>query len=481
MKVVGVESPSILVLYHGSSHKPEFEESLTVHFVDFDTRVCEVSLKESAPSTGSACSFAPPTSGTSFEDNYLNSQVQAGVQCMKFLVSSLRHFVGDTVSANATSVVGDLHALLKKKHFDAIFIALPVETISRAEFSNSIGPEPRRTIVHPFGFPWQKGCDNRVHRITAVAATMLTAAIQARLLGIQIAMWAPEDTGTAPRGDPASWWQFWELQFLSSLHAQRYAFYLCRSLENALFPRPTGLLTSMSPPKIPGLISGWPQHAPKQLPREYTGPLPVSCGCGGLHSTSVRAPGAKDYPSRNLSAMPLEVTSKLVDALRVSLQGWDHQAQSADGVSIAPTVGKEDAPSLLLDPRSSGQSLGPLVQDLLCAEFNGQFDEINKVMVAKSGATLCTEFAEEDPGLYSRSKCPAPRVFNPSRRGCVSPPHSLQQKGDRCSFTKPGESRWPKRPCDRCTGRFDSQAGRVARLLREVGDRLRGACTGGFG
>ena len=178
MKVVGVESTSILVLYHGSSNKPEFEESLMVHFVDFDTTVCKVALKEGTPSSGSACSFAPPTSGTSFEDNYLNSQVQAGVQCMKFLVSSLRHFVGDTVSAKSTSVVGDLHALLRRKHFDAIFIALPVETISRAEFSNSIGPEPRRTIVHPFGFPWQKGCDDRVHRITAVA-------------GMQFAMWAP--------------------------------------------------------------------------------------------------------------------------------------------------------------------------------------------------------------------------------------------------------------------------------------------------
>ena len=62
------------------------------------------------------------------------------------------------------------------------------------------------------------------------------------------------------------------------------------------------------------------------------------------------------------------------------------------------------------------------------SEFNGQYDEIKKVMVAKSVATLCTEFAEEDPESYSRTKCPSPQVFSSVPKGLCISPHSLQQK-----------------------------------------------------
>ena len=114
--------------------------------------------------------------------------------------------------------------------------------------------------------------------------------------------------------------------------------------------------------------------------------------------------------------------------MRVSVQDCEHQALFADGVSIAPTVGKEYAPSLCLDPWSSGQSLGPLVQNLLCVGFNGQYDEIKKVTVAKSVTTLCTEFAEQDSESNLRTKCPSLQVFHQSRSSCVSAPNKSETK-----------------------------------------------------
>ena len=198
------------------------------------------------------------------------------------------------------------------------------------------------------------------------------------------------------------------------MHAQRCALYVCQSLENALFPRPTGLLTSMSSPEIPILTSYWPQHTPKQLPREYTGPLPLSCGCGGLCPCSRRqGVSLQKSISQARESMLCAFLSKIVSIKYFS------------PMMSALTVGKEYAPSLLLDPRSSGQSLGPLVQNLLCVEFNGQ---IKKVTVGKSVATLWTEFAEEDSESNSRTKCPSLQVFHQSRRACVSANNKSETK-----------------------------------------------------
>eukprot|EP00974_Lingulodinium_polyedra_P020183 1950440-Lingulodinium_polyedra.AAC.1 len=97
----------------------------------------------------------------------------------------------------------------------------------------------------------------------------------------------PEDLGEAPRGDPASIWQFKEPQELTvSSDYFRGALFQCE-LAEVDYSKPTGILTD-----VPGakrfLHLGWPEFDRSGMKRSYHGPLPPQCACGRRHQGLAR-------------------------------------------------------------------------------------------------------------------------------------------------------------------------------------------------
>ena len=180
---------------------------------------------------------------------------------------------------------------IDRGEWDLVIATPPCNTFSRAVFSKSPGPRPRRDVMWPWGFPWLKKEDrvkvDEANNLVTFSFECLRRAALATCHDWRITrglLEHPEDLGTAARGEPASIWQLPECTSLVWLGYHRGALHQC-AVAGGTTSKPTGLLTSV--PELasrdefhlglPVFDSG-PSPGGSWLQRRYDGPLPQSCG-----------------------------------------------------------------------------------------------------------------------------------------------------------------------------------------------------------
>ncbi len=167
---------------------------------------------------------------------------------------------------------------------DIVMIAVSHATWARARHSEAPGPQPVRSSVWPWGFPWlgepQRAAVEDSNAQILWGLKLLHTARDNNPAAI-LCLYHPEDLGMACRGRPASLWQLREVRSAArSLQLFRMATWQCR-FGKASHPSPLGILCSETL-RSPLMHKGWPQFADSANAR-YQGPLPEACGCGATH------------------------------------------------------------------------------------------------------------------------------------------------------------------------------------------------------
>ena len=274
---------------------------------------------------------------------------------------------------------------ISEGEFDFVPASPPCNTVTRVQFANAWGPCPVRSREYPFGFPWndkdaQEKCDNGT-ALMGFGVQALQAASRAK----RSSEWRrtrgllehPEDLGEAPRGDPASIWQFREPQELELSDGYfRGALYQCEIAE-VDYSKPTGLLTDVSVMSH-FLRVGWPEFDHSGKRRNYCGPLPPRCSCGRRHQGLARRQDDHGFRTTGTAAWPWGMCEAIATAAVEDwkcrllahmglLSGGDGgdtgsaasgiQTLSSSSSRLPESIGellqvRPDSPSFFKDPRS---------------------------------------------------------------------------------------------------------------------------------
>ena len=158
--------------------------------------------------------------------------------------------------------------------WDALIIAPPCTTFSRALWADDHGPPRLRSRDFPWGFPHlppQLAAKlNEANVLIDFACQIVQAAAHCESKRVGVVLEFPEDLGSTPRGCPASLWQILASLDLGDL--RRVAVHQC-AVSPVDFAKPTGLLTNLS------LILadkrchlGWPTFQSVWTPRAHLPP-----------------------------------------------------------------------------------------------------------------------------------------------------------------------------------------------------------------
>ena len=212
---------------------------------------------------------------------------------------------------------------LARGDWDYLIAAPPCGDFSRAKWANKSGPRPRRSRQYPRGFPWLRGKSKDATVNSNIMVDRAVAAIKQGMQSQAKTRWLlehPEDLGdTANGGEPASIWQFEEIEELERLESVVFGvLYQCRFPE-ALHAKPTRLM---------GTVKGLGKMLYLGRPRftknshRYIGPLPRNCGhvshksLIGVNSEGVfNTAGAAAYPD----SMNEEIAEHIVEDFSVNV------------------------------------------------------------------------------------------------------------------------------------------------------------------
>ncbi len=172
---------------------------------------------------------------------------------------------------------------------DALVMAPPMTTWTRARHRTRDGPQALRDLRWPWGLPSVKGADRaKVETENAALRDGLKTIDDAVNLNpwLTFALLAPEDRGSLGEAQPASIWQLKELRRWARLRELRRGAVNQCELGMSPTPRPLGVLMHSleagGSHKHEPLRAGWPRFSPAPG-RHYLGPLPRACKCGRTH------------------------------------------------------------------------------------------------------------------------------------------------------------------------------------------------------
>ncbi len=246
---------------------------------------------------------------------------------------------------------------------DALVIAPPMTTWTRARHLTREGPQALRDLRWPWGLPSVKGADrDKVEDENAALRDGLKMIDDAISLNpsLTFALLAPEDRGALGKAQPASIWQLRELRrWARRRDLRRGAVNQCE-LGMSPTPRPLGVLLHSFEAggsyKHEPLHPGWPRFSPAPG-RHYIGPLPRKCRCGTAHgkaqpqdsdSSTWSSPSAATFFANLLLLPHLRKRSRALGLFQKGLgmaQSSEKSYSTEDDSAYARDTDHEDYPS----------------------------------------------------------------------------------------------------------------------------------------